>query len=203
MCGAGGVFCAQAVVVLGTISEGAGIVGQCPRCLTFVCSNHSELAVCHVSSDDLAELQASIEETGFVPVVLCCPFHHIPLGRADGEYRLFLERQSSASDERKRYAREYTQNPALYTRRTRGFDFSAWRLTREGSTDWPAMVLKESNVLNTLKGAFNAFDTAPADAGPIHSDIRELGGGGEADPEPEPEDVANPSIRSAVSTSTS
>jgi hypothetical protein len=177
VCRVNGIFTVRSVVLVGAALSGAAVVGQCPDCLAFVCRSHAELAVCHIAADDVAELQAAITETGFVPTVLCCPFHRVPLGRSLDDYWLLLSRQLRASPTRQQYAKTYIRDPGLYTRLTRGFDFSHRRFTRHDTPDWSDLAVHPSHPLLALKAAFDSYDEPMREPAPIHSDIRELSGG--------------------------
>jgi hypothetical protein len=80
-----------------------------------------------------------IGEIGFVPVVLCCPYHGRPLGQFEDSYRALISSEHKASAESQRYAQDYLTRTDWYVRCLRGVDLSERRLDPFLTLERPVM----------------------------------------------------------------
>jgi hypothetical protein len=76
VCGTAGYLVDGRIVVTGEEGQGPPSVGQCPRCLRFVCSRHGEpLAITG------GERRGLLRRSPSGPMTICCPFDRgVPLG---------------------------------------------------------------------------------------------------------------------------
>src|SRR5206468_3643729 len=80
--------------------------------------------LCRLSAEGVDLFRPVIEQTGFLPTLLCCPFHGVPLGQFMDTYRVFCNSAHKADVESLEYARDYLDNPERYLRGLSGVDLA-------------------------------------------------------------------------------
>jgi hypothetical protein len=200
VCDAEAVYLATAVVVVGKVPPQGLVIGQCPGCKRFVCSDHAERAVCQLNADALALVRTTIAEIGFLPTVLCCPFHRRPLGQLFDSFRLLVTTEHKASDESRAFAEEYLGYPERFLRGLNGFDLRSLKPSPPEPTVWPTETSPYSTLLDAINAGTAAFERAKN--GPASDDPSPHPGGahlGEPDPTGPPTLAADPAAAKTAS----
>ena len=162
VCEAEARYCPGAVVVIGQVPERGLLVAQCPQCQQFICSEHAKRAVCQMAPEAMEAFRHLIQETGFLPTVLCCPWHGVPLGQFRDWYVVVGNATPKASEASQHYARTYVQDPKRYIQSLSGFDLSQRRLASPEALAWPIEESYQSSLLERLQAGQRTFAASGA-----------------------------------------
>lgn len=160
ICEAKALYCSGAIVLIGKDPERGLIVAQCPQCERFICSEHAQRGVCHLAPNAMEVFRELVQDTGFLPTVLCCPWHSMPLGQFRDWYIVLGNATHKASETSQHYARQYVEEPTRYLQRLSGFDLSQRRLALPEAIPWPLEESYQSNLFERIKAGQSVFEAS-------------------------------------------